>query len=262
MAETDPSIVLGTVHSSTAHDSGYGHVTGSVPYTDDITEPKGLLHCAFGLSPAGHGTILSVDLSDVRAAPGVVMVLTAQDIPGENNIGLVVHDEPLLADTEILFHGQPVFLVAATSRSAARRAARLARIEIEPLASVLTIDEARAVGSMIETSQYMRSGDHAGAIAAAPHRLSGTFAMGGQEHFYLEGQIAMALPGEDSTVHIYSSTQHPSEIQHLVAVLLGLNSADVTVEVRRMGGGFGGKETQAAPLALATALVAAIAMMI
>ena len=244
------------VHTSVPHDSARGHVTGAAAYVDDLPEPPGLLHLAFGLADVAHGRILALDLAAVRAAPGVVLVLTAADIPGENNVGPVAHDEPLLAAGEILFHGQPLFIVAAETRDAARRAARLARVRVDPLPALLTIAEARQAGSLIEPPQTMRRGEPEAALARAERRLSGTLVMGGQEHFYLEGQVSMALPGEDGTVHVHCSTQHPSEVQHLVAHLLGRQSADITIEVRRMGGAFGGKETQAAALACATALVA------
>ena len=247
-----------TVHTSRTHDSAEGHVTGAARYIDDLPEPARLLHLAFGLSREAHARITGIDLSAVRAAPGVVAVLTAGDIPGENNIGPILHDDQLLAEGEVLYHGQPIFLVAAETREAARRAARLGRIDYAPLPALLTIAEARAADSVIEPPQVMKRGDAANAIASAPHRLSGNFEIGGQEHFYLEGQVAQAIPHEDGQVHVHSSTQHPSEIQHLIANLLRRRSADVTVEVRRMGGGFGGKETQATAPAAACALVAAL----
>ena len=242
---------------SLPHDSALLHVTGAARYIDDETEAPDLLHLAFGQATETHATIVAIDLDEVRAAPGVVAVFTAQDIPGHNDVSPVAHDDRLLADGEILYRGQPVFLVAATSRDAARRAARLGRITYAPRPALLSITEARAAASLIEATQRMARGDATAALATAPHRRSGGFAMGGQDHFYLEGQVALARPGEDGQVHIASSTQHPSEVQHLVADLLGVSSADVTVEVRRMGGAFGGKETQAAPFAAAAALVAA-----
>jgi xanthine dehydrogenase large subunit len=186
----------------------------------------------------------------------VVAVFTAEDVPGENNIGPVLHDEPLLASDKVLFHGQPLFLVAARSHMAARRAARLAKVEYEELPALLSVADAMAAQSFIEPSQRMARGDADAALAAAPRRLTGTLEIGGQEHFYLEGQIAQAMPLEDGQVHVWSSTQHPSEVQHLVAHLLGKPSADVTVEARRLGGGFGGKETQATAPAAACAMVA------
>ena len=242
---------------SLPHDSAALHVAGMARYIDDLREPADLLHLAFGQGAQAHARIVALDLAAVRAAPGVVAVFTAADIPGANDVSPVAHDDRLLADGVVTYVGQPVFLVAATSRDAARRAARLGRIATEPLPAVLTIDAARAAGLEIEPVQRMARGDAAAALAGAPHRLSGGFAMGGQDHFYLEGQVALALPGEDGRqVHVVSSTQHPSEVQHLIAHVLDVTSADVTVEVRRMGGAFGGKETQAAAFAAAAALVA------
>ncbi|HST35014.1 MAG TPA: molybdopterin cofactor-binding domain-containing protein, partial [Allosphingosinicella sp.] len=239
------------------HDSAGGHVAGTALYVDDLPEAPGTLHLAFGLAADGHAGLAGLDLTRVRAAPGVVAVFTAEDIPGENNVGPVFHDDLLFAEDEILYPGQPLFVVAATSTRAARLAARLATVETEPRPALVTIAEARGAESELEPAQFMARGDAGAALAAAPHRLQGTVEMGGQEHFYLEGQAALATPGEAGQVHVVSSTQHPSEVQHLIAALLGLHSADVTVEVRRMGGAFGGKETQAAAYAAACALVAA-----
>ena len=236
------------------HDSAEGHVAGTALYVDDLPESPGTLHLAFGLAEDGHARLTGLDLDAVRAAPGVVAVFTAADIPGENNVGPVFHDDKLFAEGEILYPGQPLFVVAATGNRAARIAARLAQVDTEPLPAAVTIAEA---SEEFEPPQVMARGDAAAALASAPHRIRGRVEMGGQEHFYLEGQAALAVPGEQGQLHVVSSTQHPSEVQHLIATLLGLRSADVTVEVRRMGGAFGGKETQAAPFAAAAALVAA-----
>ena len=198
-----------------------------------------------------------MDLEPVRRAPGVVLVLTAADIPGENNVGPVRHDDRLFADGLVECVGQSLFAVAATSLEAARRAARLARVVYEPLPAAVTIDQARDAGLLIEDDQVMARGDAAAALAKAPRRLQGELEIGGQDHFYLEGQVSLATPGEDGRMHIACSTQHPSEVQHLTARVLGVSQAQVTVEVRRMGGGFGGKETQAALGAAAAALAAA-----
>ncbi|WP_343617217.1 xanthine dehydrogenase molybdopterin binding subunit [Novosphingobium sp.] len=243
------------VHKPTAHDSAPAQVSGRALYADDLPEMPGLLHLAFGLSTQAHAGITAIDLAAVRAAPGVVAVYTAADIPGRNDVSPFAGDDPMLAQGEVLFLGQPIFLVAATSARAARRAARLGRITYDPRPAILTIEEALAQGSLIEASQTMGHGDVDAALVQAAHRLAGHLDIGGQDHFYLEGQIAVAVPGDDGTIHLHASTQHPSEVQHLVAHLLHLNSADVTVEVRRMGGGFGGKETQPALFAAAAALV-------
>ncbi|MEP7005312.1 MAG: xanthine dehydrogenase molybdopterin binding subunit [Sphingomonas bacterium] len=247
----------GAVNQPLRHDSAVEHVSGHARYVDDMPEAPGLLHLAFGLAADGHAKLLSLDLEAVRAAPGVVMVLTAADIPGVNDVSPVKGDDKLFAEDEILYPGQPLFVVAATSVGAARRAARLGKAEVEPLPALVTIKQALVAGSAIEDTQFMERGDAPAALAAAPHRLTGALEMGGQEHFYLEGQAALATPGEGGQLHVLSSTQHPSEVQHLIAKVLKLAHADVTVEVRRMGGAFGGKETQAAAYAVACALVAA-----
>jgi len=247
----------GAVNQPLRHDSAVEHVAGRAHYVDDMPEPPGLLHLAFGLAADGHARLLSLDLDAVRAAPGVVAVLSAADIPGVNDVSPVKGDDRLFAEDEILYPGQPLFVVAATSVGAARRAARLGKAEVEPLPALVTIKQALVAGSAIEDTQFMARGDAPAALAAAPHRLTGGLEMGGQEHFYLEGQAALATPGEAGQLHVLSSTQHPSEVQHLIAKVLNLSHADVTVEVRRMGGAFGGKETQAAAYAVACALVAA-----
>ncbi|SFF86279.1 xanthine dehydrogenase, molybdenum binding subunit apoprotein [Novosphingobium sp. CF614] len=256
MAERDPAwkVLEKPRHP---HDSARIHVTGEARYADDLAEPADMLHLAFGQSGEAHARIAAMDLSAVRATEGVVAVYTAADIPGANDVSPFAGDDRLLADGEVLCHGQAVFLVAATSQRAARLAARLGRIEYAPLPAAITAAQARAAGSLIEPTQRMARGDAASALESSVHRLSGRFEMGGQDHFYLEGQVAVATPGEDGQMHVLSSTQHPSEVQHLVAHMLGRSSADVTVEVRRMGGAFGGKETQAALFAGAAALVAA-----
>jgi xanthine dehydrogenase large subunit len=248
--------ILPRVHAPIPHDSAPLHVAGTATYADDVAEPANMLHLAFGKAKHAHAKILSMKLDAVRAAPGVVAVFTAADIPGDNNVAPVMKDDKLLAEDEVVFMGQPLFIVAATSAKAARVAARLGEVEYEVLPAVLTIAEARLAGSIIETAQVMARGD-VSALDTSTHRLSGAVEIGGQEHFYLEGQVSVATPGEQGAMHLLCSTQHPSEVQHLVAHLLHVNSADVTVEVRRMGGGFGGKETQAALFAGAAALVAA-----
>ncbi|HMA52352.1 MAG TPA: molybdopterin cofactor-binding domain-containing protein, partial [Magnetospirillaceae bacterium] len=188
----------GLVHTPLIHDSAPLHVAGTAVYVDDAPEPRGLLHLAFGQSGEAHARIVSMDLSAVKAAPGVVAVLTAADIPGANNVAPVAHDDLLLAEELVEFVGQPLFLVAATSVKAARMAARLGKIEYESLPVLSTIEQARAAESRIEPDQVMRRGDVAKALAEAPCRLQGQFELGGQEHFYLEGQVALAIPGEDN----------------------------------------------------------------
>jgi len=239
-----------------AHDSAELHVCGAARYVDDLPEPAGTLHAALGMAAHAHARILSMDLDSVRSAPGVRAVLAAPDIPGANNIGPVIADEPVFASDRVLFHGQPLFAVAADTVEAARRAARLARIRYEALEPVLTVDQAMQRQAFVLPSLRVARGDSATALARATHRIRGRLRCGGQEHFYLEGQVALAIPGERGEMRVHASTQHPSEIQHLVAAALGEPSAAVTVELRRLGGGFGGKETQAAVYAVAAALLA------
>jgi len=245
-----------TVGTTQPHDAARRHVRGTAPYIDDLPEPAGLLHAAVGLSRHAHGRLKTLDLAKVRAYPGVAAVLSVADIPGENNVGPVLKDDPILVESLIEFHGQALFAVAADSLLAARRAARLDVAEVEPLPALLTIDDAMAVENFILRPERMARGDATAAIAGAAHRLSGTLEMGGQDHFYLEGQISLAIPTEEGGVLVYCSTQHPSEVQHLVAHALGIPDALVTVEVRRLGGGFGGKETQAAQFAALAAIFA------
>ncbi|HVL21350.1 MAG TPA: xanthine dehydrogenase molybdopterin binding subunit [Amaricoccus sp.] len=238
--------IRGGVHLAQRHDSAHKHVTGLAEYTDDIPEPAGTLHAYLGLSDRAHAEIVSIDLDAVRAAPGVVGVLTAADVPGHNDISPVgKHDDPLFAEGKVEFHGQQMFAVIAETREQARRAAKLAKVEYRDLPFVTDVAEAmKADYPFVTEPLKLERGEVAPAMAAAPHRLKGVMRVGGQDHFYLEGMIAFAIPGEDDEVTVYSSTQHPSEVQHMVAHVLGVPSNAVTIIVRRMGGGFGGKETQ------------------
>ena len=241
------------------HDAARLHVTGQARYVDDIPVPADTLHLAFGLSSIARGRITGMDLADVRAAPGVVMVLTADDLPFANDVSPSAHDEPLLATGQVHYLGQPVFAVVADSHLAARQAARLGRIDYAEEDPILTIDQAMAANSRFEGGpRIYAKGDAASAIAAAPHRVEGRFEIGGQEHFYLEGQAALAMPQEGGDMVVHSSTQHPTEIQHKVAEALGVPMHAVRVEVRRMGGGFGGKESQGNALAVACAVAASL----
>ena len=238
------------------HDAAALHVTGAARYVDDIPMPANTLHLAFGLSSIAHGDITSVDLSAVRAAPGVVAVWDASDFPDMPDCSPSAHDEPLLAVGQIHYLGQPIFLVVATSHLAARRAAPLARIAYQARPALLTVDDALAANSRFENGPVVwAKGDAGASIAAAPHRIEGRMEVGGQEHFYLEGQVAACLPQDGGEMVVHSSTQHPTEIQHKVAHALHLPMSAVRVEVRRMGGGFGGKESQGNALAIACAVV-------
>ena len=260
MLKTAPAAttIQGGVGQPQPHDSGHKHVSGEAHYIDDLPEPANLLHAALGLSERAHARIQVMDLDAVRAAPGVVLVLAAEDVPGVNDISSVgKHDDPVFADGAVRYHGQPIFAVVALTRDAARRAAKLAKIAYQDLPAALDVAAARAMPmDLVCDPLTLSRGDLGAAMAAAPRRIQGKMAIGGQEHFYLEGQIAMALPGEDEDVTILSSTQHPSEIQHMVAHVLGVASNAVTVETRRMGGGFGGKETHGNLFAAVAALAA------
>ena len=238
-----------------SHDSATLHVTGAARYIDDIPTPANALHLAFGLSTIARGRITAMDLDAVRSAPGVVAVLTDADLPpGLDLSPSHAGDEPLLAQGQVHHVGQPLFLVAADSHLAARRAARLGRISYAEQPPILTIDQALAANSRFEDGpRVYRKADAETAIAASPIVIEGSIEIGGQEHFYLEGQVALALPQDNGDMVVHSSTQHPTEIQHKVAEALGKPMHAVRVEVRRMGGGFGGKESQGNPLAVAAA---------
>jgi xanthine dehydrogenase large subunit len=248
--------IRGGVHAAVRHDSAIGHVTGRALYLDDIPTVPGTLEAALVLSPHAHARIRSVDVSAALKAPGVAAIITAADIPGLNDIGPIRPNEPLLPVDLVEHEGQPVVAVVAQTLDQARAAARLVKIDYEPLPAVLTIEEAMAKESYVSPVRQMQRGDVASAFKAAPYRLAGEIRTGGQDHFYLEGQIALATPGEDGTMHVHSSTQHPTEVQHGVAHLLGVPFNAVTAEVRRMGGAFGGKESQATIIAGIAAVLA------
>ncbi|ODN69679.1 xanthine dehydrogenase molybdopterin binding subunit [Methylobrevis pamukkalensis] len=251
--------VYATARQPIRHDSAIKHVTGGAVYIDDMREPVGTLHLAPGWCRTyAKARLDALDLTEVRAVPGVVAVLTKDDVPGINDVSSSFGDDPMLADGEVLFWGQVVFCVVATTREAARKAARLARFEVVPGTPLVTVADALAADSHIMPEYRFGRGDVAKSLKDTQRRLSGQIAVGGQEHFYLEGQVAMAVPGEDGDMTVYSSTQHPTEVQHTVAKVLGVTEASVTVETRRMGGGFGGKESQANQWAALAALAARV----
>ena len=254
----DEELRLRVVRRAMRHDSSPKHVAGSATFIDDIREPEGLLHIAVGGAPVASGQLLGVDLDAVRAAPGVVAVLTAADIPGKNDVSAIAGDDPVFVSGQIEFHGQVVFAVIARTRGEARRAARLAKIGAAVGTPHVSVDDALGADVHILPDYTFRKEDSAAALAASPRRVKGRLRIGGQEHFYLEGQVSLAIPGEDGDVLVYCSTQHPSECQHLIAKVLAVPDAAVTVEVRRMGGAFGGKETQAAQWAAIAALAARV----
>lgn len=245
------------VHKPLHHESATLHVTGQAIYIDDMPEPSRLLHIYVAMSERAHADLLHLDLSAVRAAPGVVSVISTADIPGANDVSPFAKDEPVFASAHVTYIGQPIFAVAAESRAQALAAARHAIVEYADLEPVLGFDGARAANTDLEPPQIMTSGDAAQALAAASHRVSGRVGVGGQDHFYLEGQVCLAIPLEGGDLHVHSSTQNPTEVQHIVARVLGKPDAAITVEVRRMGGGFGGKETQPALFASIAAMIAA-----
>ncbi len=257
--------IVGGVATPVAHDSGSKHVSGAARYVDDDPELPGTLQVYIAMSERAHARINHMDLSAVRAAPGVVAVLTAADIPGQNDYSPVFGDDPVFPPSSgdgaiVQYVGQPIFAVAAETLGQARAAARLATVDYDDLPAAISIDAALSyaedAGEDLMPAHEMRLGDPEAALVKAPNRIEGRLELGGQDHFYLEGQIAYALPQEDGDVLVRSSTQHPSEVQHNVAKMLGVPDHAVTVEVRRMGGGFGGKESQPALFASVAALVA------
>jgi len=248
--------IAGDIRTAREHDSAHKHVSGTAVYVDDIRVPDDTLVVLIGQSPHAHARITGMDLSAVAAADGVVAVLTHADIPGRNDCSPVHGDDPILAEDVVSYAGQAVFAIVAETMRAARDALPLAKIDYDPLPAVLTIEEAMRAGSWLGPSVTMESGAPDSALAGAPLRLSGRIEIGGQEHFYLEGQAALAIPGEDGDMTLHCSTQHPSEIQHKAADCLGVPNHAVTVETRRMGGAFGGKESQGSLPALLAALAA------
>jgi xanthine dehydrogenase large subunit len=248
--------IRGGAHASIRHDSAVGHLTGRALYVDDLPLVPGTLHAALVLSCHAHARINRVDLSRALASRGAVAAIIAADIPGRNDIGPIRGDEPLLPKEVVEYEGQPVAAIAARTLEDAHAAARLVEIDYEVLPAILSLAEAIERKLYVSPPQMMKRGDVDADLASAPRRLRGEFCCGGQDHFYLEGQVALAVPGEGPEMVVYSSTQHPTEVQHGVAHLLGLPFNMVTVEVRRMGGGFGGKESQATIIAGIAAVLA------
>ena len=250
--------VTRTIGKAIAHDSGVLHVAGTATYIDDMREPEGTVHVVPGYAPdAAKGKIIKVDLDAVRSTPGVVAILTAKDIPGINDCSPALGDDPIFAETEIAFHGQVIFAVVAETRDAARRATLLAKIEIAAEIPAVSTDDAVTMGTPDILPPYAFERKNAiKAVAASKHKLQESFRIGGQEHFYLEGQVSLAVPEEHGGMTVHCSTQHPTEVQHIIAKMLGVMDAKITCECRRMGGGFGGKETQAAQWAALAALAA------
>ncbi|MCB1605784.1 MAG: molybdopterin-dependent oxidoreductase, partial [Xanthomonadales bacterium] len=238
------------------HESALGHVTGRAAYTDEQTPPVDLLSLYPVLSPHPHAQIISINAEAALERPGVLMVLTADDIPGENNTGPILRDEPLIPTERVQFHSQPVAWVVAESEAAARAAAARVQVEYEPLPPILSIAQAIAEQAFHLPPAQVACGDADAALGSAELRLSGDLAIGGQDHFYLETQASWVQIDSEGLVQVLSSTQHPTETQIIVARVLGLPANRVVCRSLRMGGGFGGKETQANPYAAIAALAA------
>jgi xanthine dehydrogenase large subunit len=251
----ETSIQQGT---NLVHESAHLHVTGQAVYTDDIPELRGTLYAAIIMSPVAHGELIGdgIDRAAILAEHGVVAVYTAKDIPGENNCGPIIHDDPFLATGKVEFLGQAVAVVVAKDMLYAREAAKKAKVLVKELPAILTIEEALAANSYIMPAKAITRGKPQEAIAAAPHKLSGSTYCGQQEQFYLEGQITYAVPREDDQLTLYVSTQHPDGNQREAAAALNLTTKDVEVICRRMGGGFGGKEGNASIFSQSAALAA------
>ena len=254
-----PSVVPAKqgVHKSKKHESAPRQVAGNARYVDDIPEPANIAYAAVGTSQVTRGNIASIDLEAVKRAPGVIDVITAADVPGHIDIGPVFKGDPVLAHKEIKFHGQPIFAVLADTVTNARRAAQLGNIVVDTTPAILTVDDAAAKNYTVRPPHKMSLGNADEAMANAANTVAGSLSVGGQEHVYLEGQVSLAIPEEEDRMHIYTSSQHPSEVQKLVAEVLDVKLHKVVVDMRRMGGGFGGKETQAAQWACIAALLAA-----
>lgn len=242
--------------SPSFHESAEKHVTGKAAYIDDLALPADALHVALGLSPVAHGTLTQLDLAKVRQAAGIVDVITFNEVPGHTDIGPVFPGDPIFVDHEISYAGQCLFAVAATSLQAARRAVKLATVVIDEQPASLDPVAAAEREEFVRPSHTQTSGDWQQALNQAERIIEGELFVGGQEHFYLEGQACIVHPTEDEGVVVHTSNQHPSETQKLVAEVLDIPFHAVTVEVRRMGGGFGGKETQASPWACIAAIIA------
>ena len=231
------------INEKRPHDSASKHVSGYAIYTDDIKEPNGTLHGAIGWSKKAHAVIKKIDLSEVWKSEGVISVVTQNDIPGRNDVGPVFDGDPIFPRKKVEYYGQPLFAVAATSTELARRAVLKAKISYKDLKPIVTIKEALDKKKFIFKGKKIKRGNPSKKISKSKNYLKGNFTTGSQEHFYLEGQVAFVVPKEDRDLLVYSSTQHPSETQQIVAKMLNQKSNSITVIVRRIGGGFGGKET-------------------
>ena len=247
---------MNSVGKTIPHDSAVGHVTGAAAFIEDIPRRDDELWVSFVGSPVAAGRIVALDLEPALQVPGVVDALSRADVTGDNVFGVVLHDEPFLADERVLYLGQPVAVIAAETREALMAGIAGVRLEVEATEPILTVADARAQNRFIGPARQIARGDIDAALEDAPHRLGGTFHSGGQEQFYLESQAALAFPDEHGQIVVHSSTQNTTEIQAVVAEVLGLGHHQVVCICKRMGGAFGGKETQAVIPALMAAVVA------
>ncbi len=246
----------GKVGKSHPHESAIRQVSGQARYVDDMPQPANLQYAAVGTSPEASGTLNSIDLTAVWASPGVTDVITVDDVPGHVDIAPVFDGDPIFAQDQVLFNGQALFAVLADSVQHARQAALKAIIDITPSAPCLTVETAKQQSNFVRPAHFMQQGDFDTAFGRSELNAQGHLSIGGQEHMYLEGQVSMAINDEEDRVLVYTSSQHPSEVQKLIAEVLGCKLHKVVVDMRRMGGGFGGKETQAAQWACIAALLA------
>ena len=230
-------------NQSIPHDSAAKHVSGFADYTDDISEPLNTLYGAIGWSKKAHAKIKKIDLRDVKISEGVISVVTFNDIPGRNDVGPVFDGDPIFPKSKVEYFGQPLFAVAATSTELARKAVLKAKVTFQDLKPIVTIEEALKKNNLLFDPRIIKKGDPQNKINKSKNKLKGSFNTGSQEHFYLEGQVCLVVPKEDNNLLVYSSTQHPSETQQIIAKMLKQKSNSITVMVRRIGGGFGGKET-------------------
>ncbi len=253
-----PTDTLGQQGQGIVHESAHLHVTGEAVYTDDIPELRGTLYAALILSPVAHGELIGegIDRAALLKEHGVVAVFTAKDIPGENNCGPIIHDDPFLAADKVEFLGQAVAVVVAHDMLYAREVAKRAKVLVKELPALLTIEEALEAKSFIMPAKGITRGKPFEAIEKAPHKITGSTYCGQQEQFYLEGQITYAVPREDDQLTLYVSTQHPDGNQREAAAALNLTTKDVEVICRRMGGAFGGKEGNASIFSQSAALAA------
>ena len=249
------AVTLISDHGSPSHDSSITHVTGKSEYVDDRPMLKGELHCGLVYSPYAHARVVRLDTAPALKIPGVICAVTASDV-SHNMWGSIFQDQPIIAADETHYVGEVVAVVGAETKEALAKGIAAVIVEWEKLADVRTISQAIAAKSFIGSLRMISTGDAEGALTSAPHSVAGTLEIGGADHFYLESQAVVVYPKEDGQLEVHSSTQHPTETQHVVAEACGLRFSDVVCIAKRLGGAFGGKESQAAPIAACAALIA------